>query len=80
MYPLAFLGALGPWEVIVIALVALLLFGKRLPEFARSAGKAISTFKQGLSEVESDLENAGKPDPSESAEDASSKPGDKPTG
>jgi len=56
MTPLAF-GGLGPWEVIVIAVVALLLFGKRLPEVARSAGKAVVQFKKGLREVEDEIES-----------------------
>jgi sec-independent protein translocase protein TatA len=53
--PMGLLGGLGPWEVIVIALVALLLFGKRLPEVARSAGKAVVEFKKGLRDVEDDV-------------------------
>jgi sec-independent protein translocase protein TatA len=55
MTPLALLGGLGPWEVIIIALVALLLFGHRLPDVARSAGKAVVEFKKGLRDVESDV-------------------------
>jgi sec-independent protein translocase protein TatA len=60
MAPLAFLGGLGPWEVIVIAFVALLLFGKRLPEVAKSAGKAVVQFKKGLREVEDEIESEEK--------------------
>ncbi len=87
MNPLAFFGSLGPWEVIVIAVIALLLFGKRLPEVARSAGQAVVKFKQGLHEVEDDIEEAGKsdkdksdkPDKSDKSE-APSKSDDKPAG
>lgn len=39
---------MGPGEMLVIALVLLLLFGRRLPEVMRSMGKGISQFKKGL--------------------------------
>ena len=42
--------ALGGWEVALIALVALLLFGTRLPSVARSMGRGITEFKKGLSD------------------------------
>ena len=45
----AFLQNLGMGELVVILLIALLLFGAgRLPEIARSLGKAIQEFKKGL--------------------------------
>jgi len=74
MNPLAFLGSLGPWEVIAIAVVALLLFGKRLPEVARSAGQAVVKFKQGLQGVEDDIEGAGKSEKSEDPPKSDDKP------
>ncbi|MDB5171415.1 MAG: hypothetical protein JWO87_2030 [Phycisphaerales bacterium] len=40
----------GSW--ILIALVGLLFFGKRLPELGRSLGKSIVEFKKGLKEIE----------------------------
>ncbi len=40
----------GPWEMLIIMFLAVLLFGKRLPEVARSIGKGISEFKKGLNE------------------------------
>lgn len=38
----------GPWELAIIAFIALLLFGSRLPSVARSLGKGITEFKKGL--------------------------------
>src|SRR3954463_8764812 len=45
----------GP-ELIVIALVAVLLFGKRLPEVGKSLGKGIVEFKKGLRGIEEDVD------------------------
>ncbi len=42
----AFFGA--PWEMIVVALVALLLFGNRLPSVMRSLGQSVTEFKKGM--------------------------------
>ncbi|HUS44679.1 MAG TPA: twin-arginine translocase TatA/TatE family subunit [Phycisphaerae bacterium] len=49
----------GPWEIIIILVVALLLFGRRLPEVGRSLGKGIVEFKKGLKGVEDEIEKAG---------------------
>lgn len=55
------IGQLGPWEIILIFLAILLLFGaKRLPELARGLGKGIREFKGAVSEVEKELDEATK--------------------
>ena len=46
------LGAPGPFELVLLLLVGLLLFGKRLPEVGRSIGQTVVQFKKGLSEVQ----------------------------
>ena len=43
---------LGPLELMVVMGVAVLLFGKRLPEVGRSLGKGIIEFKKGLRGIE----------------------------
>ena len=49
-------GGLGMWEVILIFLVVLLLFGaKRLPEIGSSLGKGIREFKGSLRDIEGEL-------------------------
>ena len=50
--PLAIQG----WEWIIIALVVLLLFGgKKIPELMRGLGKGVKSFKQGMKEVEGEM-------------------------
>ncbi len=49
------------WEWIVIALVVLLLFGgKKIPELMRGLGKGVKSFKQGMKEVESEMDEIKK--------------------
>jgi sec-independent protein translocase protein TatA len=46
---------LGTWEIIVIVLVVLLLFGgKKIPELMHGVGKGVKSFKDGMNGVESD--------------------------
>lgn len=43
-------------EFLIVGVIAILLFGKRLPEVARSLGGSYREFKRGLSEFHSQLE------------------------
>jgi sec-independent protein translocase protein TatA len=49
---MAWFGLPGGSEWIIILLVALLLFGRRLPEIARNMGKSLTEFKKGLREAQ----------------------------
>ncbi len=51
-------GMPGGIEWIVILIVALLIFGKRLPEVMKSMGRGIVEFKKGVKGVEDDVEEA----------------------
>ena len=55
--PLAIQG----WEWLIIALVVLLLFGgKKIPELMRGLGKGVKSFKQGMKEVEGEMNEIKK--------------------
>jgi sec-independent protein translocase protein TatA len=41
----------GPLELIVILAVLVLVFGKRLPDIARSVGRSLTEFKKGINEA-----------------------------
>jgi sec-independent protein translocase protein TatA len=55
------MGGLGTTEIIVIAVVALILFGpSKIPEFAKQCGRAVNLFKKGLKEGIEDDDDAPK--------------------
>ena len=54
------LAFLGTWEIIFILVIALLLFGTRLPKVARSAGQSVSEFKKGMKELKDDVDKVGQ--------------------
>ena len=57
MYPLF----IGTWEVVAIVLVILLLFGgRKIPELMRGLGKGIRSFKEGMNEVEKEVDDIKK--------------------
>lgn len=50
---------MGPWEILVILLIALLLFGaKRIPEIAQGLGKGITEFKRAVRDVQGEIEHS----------------------
>ena len=55
---LALLGS--PWQMMLLALVVLLLFGSRLPQTMRSLGKSVNEFKKGIKEGEDEAEEGDK--------------------
>ena len=61
-YPLVF----GPWEIVLIVLVFVLIFGgKKIPELMKGVGKGVKSFKEGMNEIEDQVNQAdpGKPAP-----------------
>jgi sec-independent protein translocase protein TatA len=49
------IGPFGPWEILLVLFVIVLLFGaKRLPELAKGFGKSIKEFKKATNEVAED--------------------------
>ncbi len=56
-------GMPGGIEWIIILIVALLIFGKRLPEVMKSLGKGIVEFKKGVKGVEDEVEDSVSKNP-----------------
>ncbi len=48
----------GPTEMLIVAAIALLLFGNRLPSVMRLLGRGIVEFKKGVQGIEDDVEHA----------------------
>ena len=58
--PLLF-GSLGFWEILLIVLVIVLLFGgKKIPELMHGVGKGVKSFKKGMQEVEDNIKDVAK--------------------
>ena len=62
---LAFLQNIGGVEILLICIVALLLFGSRLPDVARNIGKGFTQFKRGVQDatdsVKAEIDAAATP-------------------
>ncbi len=51
----AFLPNIGVPELIVLLLLGVLLFGRKLPDIGRSLGKTVTEFKKGFTGVEEEI-------------------------
>ena len=67
-----FLQNIGPWQLVICLAVAFVLFGgaKKIPELAKSLGKAKSEFKKGLAEGEREAAEAEAEEKEKPAEPA----------
>ena len=77
---MALIGNLGPWEILIILSILLLLFGgRKLPELARGLGRSIKELKKAASEAQEDIHVAinGEP-PTEKTKAAPTIPLEKP--
>lgn len=50
-------GTPGPWQLLIVLVVVLLLFGNRLPSVMRSLGEGITEFKKGIKGGEKEAES-----------------------
>jgi len=55
---LGFFGTIGWPEILLLGILALLIFGNRLPDVGRSLGRGIIEFKKGIREIKDDLDQA----------------------
>ena len=64
-------GRLGPVELILILIIALVIFGpSKLPQIGRSLGEAIQEFKKGTRAVDDELNNIMKDNPTKPDNDS----------
>lgn len=61
MNGLIFLGIIGPWQIVLILAIVLLLFGgKKIPELMKGLGKGIREFKDGMNNPDEEKTNKSK--------------------
>lgn len=61
-------------ELMILGMIGLLLFGKRLPEVAKNLGKGVSEFKKGLSGFQDEITRPGPSKPSYTATPSAKRP------
>ncbi len=57
---------IGPTEMLIVGIIAVILFGNRLPSVARSLGKSMTEFKKGMREFENEMHSSIYSDPPKS--------------
>ncbi len=67
---------LSGWELIVVLLVLLLLFGSRLPSVMRSLGRSATEFKRGMNDIADESIGEPKQTPVAKQDTAPEKPSD----
>ncbi len=71
---LALFGLPGQYEMLILLVLGLILFGRRLPEVGRSVGRSIVEFKKGIKGIEDDIDeevDRAKPKSRDQIEDRS---------
>lgn len=49
---------IGTWELVIVVLIVLLLFGgKKIPELMEGLGKGVKSFKKGVKEIENEVKD-----------------------
>ncbi len=67
VYPLF----IGTWELILIIFIIVLIFGaKKIPELMKGVGKGVKSFKEGMNEVEEQVNQAEADKPAPKSDDA----------
>ena len=67
VYPLF----IGTWELILIIFIIVLIFGaKKIPELMKGVGKGVKSFKEGMNEVEEQVNQADADKPAPKSDDA----------
>lgn len=65
---------IGQTELIIVGVIALLLFGNRLPSVMRSLGSGISEFKKGLDDVNREIHREVEAEPPKSSNEVPTEP------
>jgi len=59
---LGFISMPGGWEWLIVLVIGLLLFGRRLPEVGRNIGKTVVEFRRGIGDIEREVDEEAKRD------------------
>lgn len=64
---------IGHWELLIVLIIALVLFGHRLPSMMRSLGRSVTEFKKGVQGVDEEEAGGGSASSDSSEKKASTK-------